>query len=485
MKYHRASVVSILKGFFSALAVSIVGIPCAAYSSTPPRNPLISLPELKIPPFRIANWQFLIRSFRMETSVVAVVLFLSASNCWAAPLTLQECLLKARENSPVLKSASWDSKIAQEDIRRVSAAYFPRIDAQAGYTMQQAPQAVIISGMTAETQEPDFASASLSANYTIYDFGRRNSRKQQAGALANASARSLDAKQSDVALQVIEAYFSILESGKLIIAASEEVAQVDEHRRVAKVLFEEGVVTRNDLLQAEVRLAAARQKLLTVQNRRENLWLLLNFLIGGRAEFRADLDENTVMTSSALPLSSDTYKMTDRNDILALRHGVEAREFEVRESRENFFPELYTRLALDYVQNDKVREQAIMSATLGIKVNLFDGFASTSAREKAIQNRSKSQDALRLAEEQARLEINTAKNDVEVSRERIAVAEAAIRQSEENLRINRERYQERVGTATEVLDAQTLVTQTKTDYHRAFYDHQTATARFKLALGQL
>jgi outer membrane protein TolC len=168
-----------------------------------------------------------------------------------------------------------------------------------------------------------------------------------------------------------------------------------------------------------------------------------------------------------------------------LRHGVEARELEVRESRGNFFPELYTRLALDYVQNDKVREQAIMSATLGIKVNLFDGYASTSARERAIQNRSKSKDALRLAEEQARLEINSVTNDVAVAKERISVAEAAIRQSEENLRINRERYQERVGTATEVLDAQTLATQTKTDYYRAVYEHLTSAARLKHALGQL
>jgi outer membrane protein len=418
-------------------------------------------------------------------SITLALLLAVAGRAWAAPLTLQECLQKARDNNPALKSSSWDTKIARENVRQASSGDFPRIDAQAGYTMQLEPQAVIISGRTAETQEPDFAFAGLSANYTIYDFGRRDSRKQQAGALANASARSLDARHSDVALQVIEAYFGILESGKLIIAASEEVAQVEEHRRVAKVLFEEGVVTRNDLLQAEVRLASARQKLLAVQNSRENIWLLLNFLTGGRADFRADLDETAVMTVGGLQAADDTLNLTNRNDILALRFGVEAREFEVKESRGNFFPELYTRLALDYVQNDKVREQAIMSATLGIKVNLFDGYASTSAREKAVQNRSKSQDALRLAEEQARLEINTAINDVTVSRERIAVAEAAIRQSEENLRINRERYQERVGTATEVLDAQTLVTQTKTDYHRAFYDHQTATARFKRALGQL
>ncbi len=414
------------------------------------------------------------------------LLFLSvATHAWSGTLTLQECLQKADSNNPVLKRSAWDTRIAQENVRQTSAAYFPRIDSQAGYTMQLEPQAVIINGITADTQDADFKFAGLSASYTIYDFGRRAARKQQAVALVDASAQSFEALKNDTSLQVIQAYFGILESGKLIQAADEEVVQVEQHRREAQVLFEEGVVTRNDVLQADVRLAAARQKLLSLKNQRENIWLLLNFLTGSPADFRSALDEASVIAGNTTGDANDRTGLSGRHDILALRHRVTASNFQIDESRGNFFPEIYTRVALDYVQNDKVREQAIMSGTIGIKFNLFDGYASTSARELALQNRSRNQDSLRLAEQQARLEIDTARNDVAVAKERISVAEAAIRQSEENLRINRERYHERVGTATEVLDAQTLVTQAKTDYYRAFYDHQTATARLLKALGRL
>jgi outer membrane protein TolC len=284
---------------------------------------------------------------------------------------------------------------------------------------------------------------------------------------------------------VIEAYFGILESTRLIQAAVDEVAQVEEHRRVAQVLFEEGAVTRNDVLQADVRLASARQKLLSIRNRRENIWLQLNFLTGEQPGFRGELDDSTTVAGTGQPGGGGTPDLSRRHDIQALRYTLQAGEYEVRESRSNFFPELYTRLALDYVQNDKVREQSIMSAVIGIRVNLFDGFASTAARDKALKNLSRVEDTLRLTEQQARLERDSAANDESVARERIIVAETAIRQSEENLRINRERYKERVGTATEVLDAQTLVTQARTDYYRAFYDHQTATARLKKSLGEL
>ncbi|KAA0894996.1 TolC family protein [Oryzomonas rubra] len=412
-------------------------------------------------------------------------MLLIGTSAWAAPLTLQACLERAREHNPGLKAAAWTPRIAEQDIRQTSAANYPRIDAQAGYTMQQAAQGAKIAGTQAETQQADYASVGLSATYTIYDFGRRNARQQMTMALADSSVQSFEARRTDVALQVIEAYFSILETRKLIAAAADEVAQVEEHRRVAQALFEEGAVTRNDVLQAEVRLSAAKQKLLTMKNRLENNWLQLNYLTDSQPGFRAELDEGVSLSSGAATPVDESDALSRRHDVLALRHGVEASDMEVRESKAAFYPELYTQAALNYVQNDKALEQTIMAATIGVKINLFDGFASTANTEKAVRNRSRNQDALRQAESQVHLEIDTSRNDVNVAGERIGVAESAIRQSEENLRINRERYRERVGTATEVLDAQTLVTQAKTDYYSALYDYQVSQARLKRAVGEL
>lgn len=414
--------------------------------------------------------------------LIAVLCLGITTQCWGAPLSLQDCLQKARNNNPTLKSAVWDSRIATDNSRLASVSLYPRVDANAGYTMQLEPQAVKIGGQTAETQEPDFAFAGIAATYTLYDFGRRSARILQANAYTEAAVESFMFSKGDVDLQVIETYFHILETDRLIEAATEEVSQITEHRRVAQVLFEEGTATRNDVLQADVRLASAEQKRLAFANSRENGWLLLNFLIGAESAFRGELDATTAIDTSnqGSPDSPD-----HRHDIKAQKQILAARVFEVQENRQNYLPEIYTRLGMDYVQNDKVREQAIFAATAGIRLNLFDGYASQAAHERAVKQRSKQQDALRLAEQRAQLEISIARNDASVAQERISVSEIAIRQSEENLRINKERYQERVGIASEVLDAQTLVTQSKTDYYRALYDYQTATARLQNARGEL
>ncbi|MFZ2950477.1 MAG: TolC family protein [Desulfuromonadaceae bacterium] len=421
----------------------------------------------------------------LHASIAAVMSLGVATASWGAPLSLQECLKKAHDNNPALKSAAWDRRIAEEGKRIASAALYPRLDVNAGYTMQLEPQAVKIQGNTVETQESDFAFAGVAATYTLYDFGRRDARIRQAGAYTEAAAESYLFGKSDVTLQVIETYFRILEADRLVQAATEEITQITEHRRVAQVLFEEGVVTRNDVLQADVRLASAVQKRLATANVRENGWLLLNFLTGVDPGFRGELDESTSVSGSNQDTAMTGDVPANRHDIKAQKQMLEAREFEVQSNRDNYVPEIYTRLGADYVQNDKVREQAIFSATLGIRINLFDGYASQTARERAVKERSKQQDTLRLAEQRVLLEIRTSRNDAGVAKERIAVSEAAIRQSEENLRINKERYQERVGIASEVLDAQTLVTQAKTDYYGALYDYQTATARLRHALGEL
>ena len=421
----------------------------------------------------------------LHASLAALIILGTAVHSWGAPLSLQECLQKARDNNPALKSSAWDSRIAEENSRIAKVSSYPRIDAHGGYTVQQAAQAIKSAAGTSETQEADFTFGGVAATYTLYDFGRRDARINQADSYTKAASQGFLFNRSDVSLQVIEAYFRVLEADRLIQAAADEVAQITEHRRVAQVMYEEGTVTRNDVLQADVRLASARQKLLAVTTVRENNWLQLNFLTGSAPGFRGELNDSTTVDNAANGGSGTADTPANRHDIKAQQQILAAREFEVAANRNNYVPEIYTRVAMDYVRNDKVREQAIYSATVGIRVNLFDGYASEAARSTAVKQRSKQQDALRLAEQRALLEISTARNDANLAQEQIVVAEAAIRQSEENLRINKERYKERVGIASEVLDAQTLVTQTKSDYYRALYGYRTATARLQNALGAL
>jgi outer membrane protein TolC len=417
--------------------------------------------------------------------ITICALLLLMGNAHAETLTLQDCLRRAASANPDLKVTSYDEKVAAEGVGIARSGYLPRLDFHGGYTVQQDPQAFLIQGLTMRTQQEDYGFFAVTAEQTLYDFGRTSARYERAKAIRDAAAFSYTAREKDVFLQVVQAYYGILEYERLLQSAEEEVVQMTDHLRVAKNLFEQGVVTRNDLLQAEVQLAASRQRRLMEANRVANGRLFLNYLIGQPPSFRADLEEAFVKKTIPADENGTGLDPNVRAEVKALQKGILADELSIKESRSFYFPELFARVGADYVQNDMVQEQTILHATVGLRINLFDGFATTSRYRQAVQSRARGEEQLRTVKEQIRLEFDTAVNDARIAAERITTAETAVKQGEENLRINKDRYQEHVGTATEVVDAQTLLTKTKTEYYRAIFDHQIAVARIQKAKGEL
>lgn len=402
----------------------------------------------------------------------------------ADPLTLADALAKRSVTSSALKMARYDTDMAAENVTASRSGYLPRVDFQGGYTAQQDPQSVTTSFGSFQTQQADFGFASLGITQTLYDFGRTRARSSQAAAALDAARFGYRSQEQDIFLRLVIAYFRILQEQKLLKSANEEVEQMADHLRVARNLFSQGVVTRNDLLQAEVRLASSRQRRLETANRLNNAWLDLNNQIGDPPESRRELVEETRVESVGSDCTAEEA-VGRRPEIRAQRRLLEAREMEVKETRAGYFPELFAKLGLDYVQNEKVKEQTIYSATVGLKINLFDGLATSAHYRQSITNRSRTEEQLRQLESDFALEYRTAVNDTRVAKERIGLTEISIKQGEENLRINRDRYLEQVGTATEVLDAQTLLTQIRTEHYQALFDFEVAQARVRRARGEL
>ncbi len=420
----------------------------------------------------------------LHASLAAVVCLCMATHSWGAQLTLADALSKRASASWTLKIATIDEQIAVDNVQANRSGYLPRVDIQTGYTAQQVPQSMSTPFGTLATQDADYGFLSLGITQTLYDFGRTDARYARAKASREATSIGYKYQEQNLFLQTVSSYFQILQGQKLLKAADEEIEQMTDHLRVAQVLFEEGVVTRNNLLQAEVQLARSKQRRLEVASRLDNAWLDLNNQIGDPPESRKELVEDTRINLTDLDKPAQNA-VAGRAEIQAQRKLLEAGELEIKETKTGYYPEIFAKAGLDYLQNDKVKEQTIMAATIGLKVNLFDGYATTSRISQAVKNRSRTNERLHQMESDFALEYRTAVNDVKVAKERISVTDSAIKQGEENLRINKDRYQEQVGTATDVIDAQTLLTQIRTEHYQAVFDYEMAMARVKRARGEL
>ena len=414
--------------------------------------------------------------------MLAACLSFFSSLAAAETLTLENCLQLVREKNPSLLEAASRPRIEAAKTATTRSAYRPKVEVDAGYTQQQAPQQVVIAGMSEPTQNRSFPHASLSVDQLLYDFGRTAGQVGAADAARRAAGFTYASTEQDILLQTVSAYYRVLSIEALLQAAKDEVTQTVAHLRTGQALYEQGMVTRNDVLQAEVRLAASNQQVLARQGDLKNAWLDLNYLTGRPAEARGDL---VAEPSPAAEVEQEPLSTDQRPDLLAQTERVDEAQEKIRRAKGSYWPELYAHLGADYVENDYVKEQTIYSATLGIRFTLYDGAARSARLHEAQENLRKEQQHLVDLQERARLDEQTARNDAEVSAKQINVAQTAIRQAEENLRINQNRYREQVGTATEVLDAETLLTQARTDLVRSQFNYQVAVARIRHAAGSL
>jgi outer membrane protein TolC len=103
--------------------------------------------------------------------------------------------------------------------------------------------------------------------------------------------------------------------------------------------------------------------------------------------------------------------------------------------------------------------------------------------DAGLSRENQAADILANIKDQIILEVKNAWLLLREAETQIHVARQAIEQAEENFRINTERYREQVGTSTDVIDSQTLLTKARSDYFNALGDFSIGRARLERAMG--
>ncbi|MCL6620966.1 MAG: TolC family protein [Syntrophobacterales bacterium] len=408
-------------------------------------------------------------------------------------LTLREALRQAAQANPTLKIARLEELIADAEVVRARAGFLPQVKAQVGHTLYDNPVKIRI-GAGAGPAGPagfrmtnrNFWSSQVVAEQTVFDFFATSSRYQ--AAVLGKSISRLDSAQvrDNLFLAVCQGYFRVLRAEKMVQVAQQEVTQLREHLKNARNLYEVGLTTYNDVLQAEVALADAEQRLITARSDVTTATSQLNKLLAlpiGTPLKLAEESELAVPVAE-LPQAARTA-LERRPDLKAAEGRIRQGEKAVTQAQAGFYPRVFVQAGQTWQQNDTWLHDNQWFAIVGLQWSLFSGFDTRAqvrqAKERLEQLKLKRQDL----SDQVKLEVQTAYLDVKDTAERIRVTQKAVSQGEENLRLNEERYKEQVGTATDVIDAQTLLTKARVNFYNARYDHQMAKATYLWAVGAI
>lgn len=402
-------------------------------------------------------------------------------------LTLSDGLRLSIENSRVLKMAGYEEAVSEAETLVSRSKMLPAINASLGQTSLAHQPAAIFGQQTVPVSEKNFLAYSLSIQQTLYDFRGNASKYEASKMILNTKKLDTIRIRNLVAIDFVLIYLELLESEKMLSVAEKEVERLESHLRNAKNMYEEGVITKNDLLQAEVRISDARQKLLTAKNLRTITAARLNNAI--QRPLNAEIQVMEIQSAS-LDLSDMEIEkawetaVSQRAEIKIVDEILKSLGLEEESRRSEYFPRLFVKGGYDYTENRYQLHQGNWSLTLGMSINLFSG-GSTRAEVSKIENQK-----LKLLEQRSKLtdeikvEVEKYMLDAKTAKERVYMATGVVQQAEENLRINRLKYEEGVGTATDVLDAVSLLTIAETNFNRSLYDLRKAEAAVLYSIGK-
>ena len=249
--------------------------------------------------------------------------------------------------------------------------------------------------------------------------------------------------------------------------------------------YDQAMVAQNDLLAAQVELADAQQVAIQAANRLDIARAGYNRLLGQPLAQTVNLQELSPDPVGETLEVLEARALEQRSELASLTQQIQALHRQAKGIRAETGPQLALNGGYDYQENQFLVHEGVWSATLGLQWNVFDGgivrHQAGATTRQAIALQQQRED---LASE-IKLEVRQAWLDVQETRKRTVVTENAIAQSEENLTVNRDRYENGLSTNTEVLDAETLRTRSQNNHSNAVYDAVMAVLKLKRATGEL
>jgi len=411
-----------------------------------------------------------------------------------ATLDLKAALSLAWKANPTLRVSRLQSLIAGEEVVRARSGFLPALKSEVSQTiyddqLKTKIPAGTIPGFSETIVMPstnrNFWSSKTYVDQTIFDFWLTPSKYQAAVLGKSASLLDTAKTRDDLFLGVAKGYFSTLQDQKLEVVAQENVVDLKQHLKIAEDQYHFGVVTFNDVLQAQVSLADAEQSLLVAKTDTIDSRAAFNKLLALPVSAPTVLKDEKLETRPWGLEDATEAALNQRSDLKASTQRITQQEKVVTQTRAQYFPRIYAQAGQNYQQNEFLLHDSSWFGIFGLQWTLFSGLDTKAQVAQAKLGVAQLQEQHKDLDEQVRLDVQNAYLKVKETADRIKVTEKAVTQAEENRRLNEERYKEQVGTATEVIDAQTLLTRTRVNYWSALYDHQMAKAELLWAMGAI
>ena len=368
--------------------------------------------------------------------------------------------------------------------------HWPRIDTNGGYQFSD----TVDLGWEKENYD-----ASVAARYTIWDHGQRKGTLARARLEKEAEYSRYDRTKQSLIFDVIRAYYSVLETEKLINVDEQLLEQSRQNVEKIKAFVEAGFAIEADTATAKVQQASDE---LAVINDRNNLDLAkadLSVLMGldpgvplsvaDDPDYERYMRTGVIETEEISIEDAKSFALAHRPELAGLKSNLAMLEWALTLARLERWPKItadggYNLWLDDYLrERDAFKNHKSWDVSARVSYPIFDGGRSRRTVQRAEIAVQKMNESTSELERSIALEVHQAYLNLERAKKSMDIASVQVEDAKMSLDVAQGRYDQQMIILLELLDAQTRYAQSLTNQVKAFYDYKVAKGTLERAMG--
>jgi len=432
----------------------------------------------------------------------------SAEDAPRRRLTIEECIDLGVKASKGLHSSGMRVAASEAKAKEANAARLPTLKFGAGYTrLSQVPPfevslPILPTKFVVSQNYFNNYLIKIGLQQPLFTGFKLESAADMAGFNMKAAEQDMAMDRADLVYDIRAAYWNLYQAREFVKVVDESEAQIQAHLSDVKNMFDQGLMTRNEVLRAEVQLSNVRLARIDAGNAVEMAGVVLNSLLGLPLDTEVALAteisdpagrEDPLAQSSepaADPESLAAEAQDVRPDVKAMELRIKASEAGVKAAKAGWYPQVF--LSGNYYDmrpNSRLlpardKFYSTWDVSLNISMDLWNWGTTARQTQQARAQLAQTADALGQMKDAVAVEVRQCWLNLRKSLEKIAVGRASVAQAEENLRVTTERFKEGVALNADVLDAEVALLQARTNLTQSLVDMELARARLEKARGR-
>lgn len=386
-------------------------------------------------------------------------------------LDLPEAISLGISNSKNLKLSQNKIEEALAKLATVKDNVLPSASASFLYNHAEIPTNKLSIGGSDPIHLPKRADAfvgTAAVEELIYSGGKLKYAEESTKLLTEVAKLDAEKDREEISYAVINTYYSlfkVLQSKKVVAQNLESIAS---QLKQAQRFFEQGVVTKNDVLRFQLQQANVSLTEMEIENNRKVINYNLDVLLGldENTEIEVTDPDNVLKPAGALGNYLDMAN-SNRQELRQLDLQNRVANVNIKSVKANTLPTVGVGANLYYINPSgkfiPPTDQFIMPITLGANISWNIGNLWTNKNkisEARIQQKNVTLQKDIIAD-QVKTEINRNFQNYQLAVSKISVLETSIAQATENDKLLASKYKNNVASAIDRIDAETLLYQAK------------------------